>query len=150
MIEYHGEGGNGNDRACRGVIDDNLAECSANWGCKCQDSRNNTYACLRTLNESENSLFCMFEDQNDTTEMYNLQTDPYQMHNLLDPGSSWHVNRLRELTSCKGFQGCNNDVVVKVVPKNSEDQELRLPRFDLDYWIEAIGGAFYNFTYKHF
>ena len=97
-----------------------------------------------------NSLFCMFEDQNDTTEMYNLQTDPYQMHNLLDPGSSWHVNRLRELTSCKGFQGCNNDVVVKVVPKNSEDQELRLPRFDLDYWIEAIGGAFYNFTYKHF
>ena len=49
LIEYHGEGGNGNDPACHDIIDNNLAECSLNWGCKCQDSRNNTYNCLRTL-----------------------------------------------------------------------------------------------------
>ena len=50
-------GGNGNDARCRFDMQD-MAECSFDWGCKCQDSRNNTYTCLRSLTQTEDSLFC--------------------------------------------------------------------------------------------
>jgi hypothetical protein len=74
-------GGNGNDARCRFELQD-MAECSYDWGCKCQDSRNNTYTCLRSVTQTEDSLFCQFSDDKNTEEFYDLHTDPYQLHNL--------------------------------------------------------------------
>ena len=75
MIEYHGEGKVGNYQKCGDVIEDmyNLAICEPEWGCKCQDSRNNTYNCLRTMTNTENTLFCAFEDDVGHLEFYNLE-----------------------------------------------------------------------------
>merc|ERR1712038_427828 len=92
LIEYHGEGGvdNGNDAVCRDVNNGDLANlsiCEKEWGCKCQDSKNNTYNCLRTLSDEENLLLCQFEDDVAYQELYNLQEDPHQLHNLYDSRS---------------------------------------------------------------
>ena len=80
-------GGNGNDGRCRFELQD-MAECSYDWGCKCQDSRNNTYTCLRSVTQTEDSLFCQFSDDKNTEELYDLHTDPYQLHNLATAASA--------------------------------------------------------------
>ena len=80
-------GGNGNDGRCRFELQD-MAECSYDWGCKCQDSRNNTYTCLRSVTQTEDSLFCQFSDDKNTEELYDLHTDPYQLHNLAAAASA--------------------------------------------------------------
>ena len=65
LIEYYGEGEQTfNDVDCWSEVDaDNMAWCDAEFfSCKCQDSRNNTYTCLRTiLGEEEDNIFCLFE-----------------------------------------------------------------------------------------
>lgn len=85
LVEYSGEGSAGTSSAsCAGQLHDDLdhlSECSAQFGCKCQDSRNNTYTCLRTIGQ-ENTMFCQFEDNNQFLEMYNLAQDPEQLTNL--------------------------------------------------------------------
>ena len=60
FIEYHGEGSLGNDKGCPNT--EGMAFCQVDWGCKCQDSLNNTYTCVRTLTTSDNSILCQFED----------------------------------------------------------------------------------------
>ena len=40
-----------------------MSECSTDWDCKCQDSSNNTYLCVRTVSNPGNTIFCIFEDQ---------------------------------------------------------------------------------------
>ena len=80
-------GGNGNDARCRFEMQD-MAECSYDWGCKCQDSRDNTYTCLRSVTQTEDSLFCQFSDDKNTEELYDLHTDPYQLHNLATAASA--------------------------------------------------------------
>ena len=119
MIEYHGEGGvdNGNDAVCRDVNNGDLANlsiCEKEWGCKCQDSKNNTYNCLRTLSDEENLLLCQFEDDVAYQELYNLQEDPHQLHNLYDSRSrsmqqefidfETKSDDLQKLISCQGYQ----------------------------------------------
>ena len=67
LIEYYGEGGDRSSNAgCLSEVDaDNMASCDAEFfSCKCKDSRNNTYTCLRTLFdevEEEDTIFCLFE-----------------------------------------------------------------------------------------
>ena len=122
LIEYHGEGGvdNGNDAVCRDVNNGDLANlsiCEKEWGCKCQDSKNNTYNCLRTLSDEENLLLCQFEDDVAYQELYNLQEDPHQLHNLYDSRSrsmqqefidfETKSDDLQKLISCQGYQECN-------------------------------------------
>ena len=51
---------------------------SEEFGCKCQDAPNNTYACVRTLGK-EDTMFCQFPDQQ---EMYSLAQDPHQLTNI--------------------------------------------------------------------
>ena len=65
-MEYHGEGNRaGNDPACAHMVDmDNMSGCRASgplsWFCKCEDARNNTYTCLRTL-KGEDTVRCFFK-----------------------------------------------------------------------------------------
>ena len=49
--------------------------------CPC-DAPNNTYKCLRTMNASENSIFCEFDDSVEMVEWYDLNNDPYELYNL--------------------------------------------------------------------
>ena len=85
LVEYSGEAGTrSSSDSCAQALKhdlDNLAECSQEFDCKCQDARNNTYTCIRTLGQ-ENSLFCEFKDHKNTIEMYNIAQDPLQLTNL--------------------------------------------------------------------
>ena len=65
-MEYHGEGNRaGNDPECAHMVDmDNMSGCRASgplsFFCKCEDARNNTFTCLRTL-KGEDSVRCFFK-----------------------------------------------------------------------------------------
>ena len=48
LVEYSGEGGEGVDQECQETVDrTQFSWCKAELDCKCQDTFNNTYTCLR-------------------------------------------------------------------------------------------------------
>ncbi|XP_059050629.1 N-acetylglucosamine-6-sulfatase-like [Achroia grisella] len=65
LVEYFGEGRDGTvDPKCPWIYDsDKLAQCHPLYDCKCQDSKNNTYACVRHIAERINMKYCMFADK---------------------------------------------------------------------------------------
>ena len=67
---------------CEAVVDSQMGRCNGKWDCKCEDSVNNTYACLRTINIEENSIVCQFKDDEGFIEVYDLDVDPYQLNNI--------------------------------------------------------------------
>lgn len=96
-----------------------MAECNLDYGCKCEDSKNNTYTCLRSLRgTNSNLLFCQFADSVQQQEFYDLSQDPYQLHNKVPASASGedfdnlqqHRNRLDHLLRCKGHWECNNSI----------------------------------------
>ena len=110
LVEYQGEGGKSIDPACRSLTDDNMAECQEAFGCKCQDSRNNTYNCLRTVSSAEDTIYCKFEDDVGFVEMYNLAEDRYQLFNLgselSDDTKTVYEGKINGLRDCHGRQEC--------------------------------------------
>ena len=82
LIEYFGESYphtvNTDDCPQLRGQEDQLMECSSDNFCKCEDSRNNSYSCLR----SNTRLHCFFYDNEGFLEIYNLYDDPWQMNNL--------------------------------------------------------------------
>lgn len=114
LVEYQGEGAAATSSpSCSGQLGGdlaNLAECDARLGCKCQDARNNTYACIRSYGQ-EDSLFCKFEDGAGFLEMYSLTQDHFQLANiagLLQNETRQHyLGELELLRNCKGRE-CNN------------------------------------------
>ena len=114
LVEYQGEGSSTTSSpACSEQLREDLAElseCDARLECKCQDARNNTYACVRTHGQ-ENSQFCRFDDSETFLEMYSLSQDEFQLTNiaglLQEETRKHYLGELDVLKNCKGRE-CNN------------------------------------------
>ncbi|XP_076861011.1 N-acetylglucosamine-6-sulfatase [Brachyhypopomus gauderio] len=106
LVEYEGEGHNVSDPNCP-VLGPGVSECFPD--CVCEDSYNNTYACVRTLSQTANLQYCEFDDNEVFVEVYNLTADPFQLTNIaktIDQEVLEKMNhRLMMLQSCSG-QSC--------------------------------------------
>ncbi|XP_074656189.1 extracellular sulfatase Sulf-2-like isoform X2 [Tubulanus polymorphus] len=76
--------------------------------CFCPNSNNNTYWCLRTINETHNFLYC--EYISGFLSFYDLNNDPFQLRNAildLDYGIIHQMaEMLHKLQRCKGAREC--------------------------------------------
>nr|XP_013189649.1 unnamed protein product [Amyelois transitella] len=107
LVEYYGESGGSVDENCPWVYDkENLELCSPKADCKCQDSRNNTFACLRHIAKLVDMKYCAFADQKAFVEMYNLASDPFELENIANEEFQsiiiWYEKALAHLLKCKG------------------------------------------------
>ncbi|CAH0402718.1 unnamed protein product [Chilo suppressalis] len=116
LVEYYGEGRDGSvDPKCPWKYDsDNLAQCYPEYECKCQDSRNNTFACVRHIAKRLNMKYCVFDDQKNFAELYDLSEDPYEMNNAIEEEFQaiivWYNNYLSKMLKCKGAANCDNPI----------------------------------------
>lgn len=102
LVEHSGEGGKSISVACPWFGDSGLSNCSPESACKCQDARNNSYSCVRTVGPKLDSLLCKFNDREHFLEAYNLVSDPYQMKNI----ARQLKKNARGLTILKKLQSC--------------------------------------------
>ncbi|XP_022191155.1 N-acetylglucosamine-6-sulfatase isoform X2 [Nilaparvata lugens] len=113
VIEYRGESNSIDiDPQCEHLIGDyGIKGCHFEAACKCQDSHNNTYNCLRKISDPDNFIYCEFVDSEYFAEFYNLVEDPYQLNNLAhkikETTSHERVHQLQEaltaLSLCRGI-----------------------------------------------
>ncbi|XP_032526947.2 N-acetylglucosamine-6-sulfatase-like [Danaus plexippus] len=114
LVEYYGEGRDDSvDPSCPWKYDsEHLAQCYPQYDCKCQDARNNTFACLRHISQRFNMKYCSFADSENFTEMYDLSTDLYELDNIVDkvlPSiKHWYKLTLSQMLTCKGYKNCDN------------------------------------------
>ena len=64
-----------------------MFRCLKAWGSKCEDTKNNTYQCIRSIDNKENKVVCRFQDDENFLEYYDLNKDPYQLDNI--PQKYW-------------------------------------------------------------
>uniref|UniRef100_A0A8C5GWH1 N-acetylglucosamine-6-sulfatase n=1 Tax=Gouania willdenowi TaxID=441366 RepID=A0A8C5GWH1_GOUWI len=114
LVEYEGEGRNVSDPACP-LLGPGVSECFPD--CVCEDSYNNTYACVRIVAPSANLQYCEFDDNEVFVEVYNVTADPFQLTNIaktIDQEVLEKMNhRLMMLQSCSG-QSCRTPGVYDI------------------------------------
>ncbi|XP_063710062.1 N-acetylglucosamine-6-sulfatase-like [Culicoides brevitarsis] len=84
LIEYWGEENDADFTPdCPWTAHDRLMGCEKAASCHCQDSWNNTYSCIRHIEEQHTDyLYCEFKDTENFVEAYNLLEDPHEMTNI--------------------------------------------------------------------
>ncbi|XP_071100383.1 N-acetylglucosamine-6-sulfatase-like [Haliotis cracherodii] len=74
--------------------------------CTCEDSRNNTFACVIELTDSQHYKYCKMQDSVNFVEMYDLERDPDEFMNLHKSADASLLSRLSQelqaLTDCQG------------------------------------------------
>ncbi|XP_052802296.1 N-acetylglucosamine-6-sulfatase-like isoform X1 [Mya arenaria] len=108
LIEHSGEHVN-DVQGCPGYKNQGLNNCDRH--CVCEDSWNNTFACLIQLQGASTFKTCELMDNENFVEIYDLKSDPYELTNLyktMDPKQFSNLQRqLHYLATCKGPQ-CNS------------------------------------------
>eukprot|EP00940_MAST-03C_sp_MAST-3C-sp2_P000795 g795.t1 len=71
------------------------------------DALNNTYSCVRTISDNEDTIFCEFEDDESFVEFYDHANDPWQLRNLYpnetsDSEIARRKKRLEKFKACRG------------------------------------------------
>ncbi|XP_034251811.1 N-acetylglucosamine-6-sulfatase-like isoform X2 [Thrips palmi] len=112
LIENMGEGGKSVSPECPWHGDLGLSNCGPESACKCQDARNNTYACVRSIGPNENSLFCKFNDEENFLEAYDMVSDPYQMKNIAQLMKKTDIQRY--LLKLKSLQSCSGNLCIQL------------------------------------
>ena len=105
-MSYHGEGQSRASSGCPDKSDPLVSQCDARFGC--MDAVNNTFGCVRTRSQSENTLFCSFTGG--FVELYNLAEDEHQLFNLASMVDSetlkLYEGKLAAFANCTGSQQC--------------------------------------------
>lgn len=107
LIEHWGEGNSETyNNQCPYRKSQRLDGCTLEADCKCQDSWNNTYSCVRHIAEDTNFIFCAFEDRESYQEAYDLNNDFYQLENIgydiLPSIQAKYLLLIDNLKICKG------------------------------------------------
>lgn len=114
LIEYWGEGNSDTyNPECSYKKSQRLSGCTIETNCKCQDSWNNTYSCVRHLAEDVNFVFCAFEDRESYQEAYDLNNDCYQLENIgydiLPSLQAKYLINIENLKVCRG-ESCKLEI----------------------------------------
>ena len=76
--------------------------------CFCPNAHNNTYWCLRIIDEQENALYCEFITG--YASYYNMRVDPYQLRNAIHDLPFSMIRKLHrqleKLMQCQGADTC--------------------------------------------
>ncbi|XP_053390674.1 N-acetylglucosamine-6-sulfatase-like [Mercenaria mercenaria] len=111
LVEHTGEYSE-TIKGCPQYTGQNMNNC--NNHCVCEDSKNNTFACIVQISKMENMKYCEFIDLQNSVEIYDLKSDPAELNNLYqtwqttDPKKIASLERqLQYLATCSG-EACHS------------------------------------------